>query len=148
MFMLGVEVECPHCHAKGIVMLPPPGAVIIGPCPECGESVMIFMASCLPLNKAIIVNGTTEEKEKHILDSMMAFLQERIHDNIRMIEDGPESPSEETDNLEATSPPSPQGLITDDDIEAFRTKDLKVLGKGDAFFTIFPKRNPPPAPQK
>ena len=73
-----IEVECPHCHAKGHVMMPPMGVIVIGPCPECDQMILIFSGKTLALDDAIINNGTKQQKCDHILEVMMKFLREKI----------------------------------------------------------------------
>jgi hypothetical protein len=73
-----IEVKCPHCGAQGQIMLPPLGAIIIGPCPECEGMVVVFCGRVLALDKAVMVDGSIEEKRDHLLEVLARFLHDRI----------------------------------------------------------------------
>lgn len=93
-----IEVQCPHCNAKGQIILPPIGALIIGPCPECKELVLIFMGRCLGLDREIIQQGSIEAKREHVLEVMTDYLRERI---VKVIGDPEENqPSDMIDAAE------------------------------------------------
>jgi len=73
-----VEVKCPHCGAEGRIMLPPMGSIILGPCPECSEMVVVFCGRVLPLDKEIVTEGSIEQRKAHLLQVLTQFLRERI----------------------------------------------------------------------
>lgn len=73
-----IEIKCPHCGAHGQVMLPPVGAIIVGPCPECHNMVVIFAGKALALDNDIIMNGNATARRDHIMQVLVAFLEERI----------------------------------------------------------------------
>ncbi|MGC8738363.1 MAG: hypothetical protein ACP5UA_06900 [Candidatus Hydrogenedens sp.] len=73
-----VDVRCPHCGAQGKIVLPPLGTVLIGPCPQCKGMVALFNGTTLPLDSKIILDGTLEEKKKHIVDVFNAFIEEKV----------------------------------------------------------------------
>ncbi len=73
-----IEIKCPHCGAHGQVMLPPVGAIIVGPCPECHNMVVIFAGKALALDNDIILNGNAVARRDHIMQVLVAFLEERI----------------------------------------------------------------------
>ncbi len=75
-----VDVQCPHCGAKGKIVLPPLGTVLIGPCPQCKGMVALFNGTTLPLDSKIILDGTIEEKKKHIVDVFSAFIEEKVEE--------------------------------------------------------------------
>ena len=59
-------------------MLPPVGAIIVGPCPECHNMVVIFAGKALALDNDIIQNGDATARRDHIMQVLIAFLEERI----------------------------------------------------------------------
>ena len=59
-------------------MLPPVGAIIVGPCPECHNMVVIFAGKALALENDIIMNGNAVARRDHIMQVLVAFLEERI----------------------------------------------------------------------
>ena len=80
-----MEVECPHCFAKGQMQAPPPGAVIIGPCPRCSGMVVIFCGRALALDKDTMIDGTNEDKQEHLMAVLGEFLEERVQQIVGMI---------------------------------------------------------------
>ncbi len=75
-----VAVKCPHCGAQGKIVLPPLGTILIGPCPQCKGMVALFNGTTLPLDSKIILEGTLDEKKKHIVDTFSAFIEERVEE--------------------------------------------------------------------
>lgn len=149
-----IEVTCPHCAAQGQIMLPPLGAIIIGPCPECHGMVAIFCGRVLPLNKETMVDGTAAEKRSHLGAVLGEFLHDRID---RLFSDGE---SEESIAFEGQEdPPSERdgrrrdtGLgkievfgngqvaaISTEELESFKNVDLRLLDNADYFKAIFHK---------
>jgi hypothetical protein len=59
-------------------MLPPVGAIIVGPGPECHNMVVIFAGKALALDNEIILNGNAIARRDHIMQVLVAFLEERI----------------------------------------------------------------------
>lgn len=73
-----IEVQCPHCGARGQVQVPPVSAMIVGPCPQCNELVLIFCGQALAVDKNIIVNGSTADRREHLEEITTKFLRDRI----------------------------------------------------------------------
>ncbi len=73
------NVECPHCGAKGKIITPPLGAIIVGPCPACKDMVTIFCGVALPLDTTLMSEGAVEEKRRHLLETLTRFLEDRLH---------------------------------------------------------------------
>ncbi len=130
-----MEVECPHCFAKGQMQAPPPGAVIIGPCPRCSGMVVIFCGRALALDKDTMLDGTTEAKQEHLMAVLGEFLEERVQQIVGMIssvtdEDLHQLIDQEVidqDDLadmdDETDAPEP-GLISDDEMSRFLDYEL------------------------
>lgn len=148
-----IEVKCPHCGAQGQIMLPPLGAIIIGPCPECEGMVVVFCGRVLPLDKEVMADGPLEEKREHLLEVLNDFLRERVE---RLFEQLPAQPDEVEDtpaeSLEADGgegmggagpvTPAPYGKkivvpITEDEVSNFINVDLKLLDNRDYFKAVF-----------
>jgi hypothetical protein len=144
-----IEVKCPHCGAHGQIMLPPVGTIIVGPCPECQELVVVFCGNVLPLHKETMLNGPVQEKREHMLSVLTQFLRERV---AQMITD--ESPAEEGEatgetggGVETKEPEKtkshlkrsavPGTPITQTEVDAFSNVELKLLDNGDYFKSIF-----------
>lgn len=73
-----LKIHCPHCGVAGQVLMPPPGAIIIGPCPECSNLVAIFAGEALPLNTEIMNNGEIKDKYEHVLQVLSAYLEKQV----------------------------------------------------------------------
>lgn len=133
-------------------MLPPVGAIIVGPCPECKGLVVVFCGQVLALNKEIMFKGSIEEQKDHLMDVLTRFLQERITElvneeaqtqqqqpvPIESKEADPENvePVHLTKQTESATEPSPSG-ITSEDVESFVNMELKLIDNSDYFKAIF-----------
>jgi hypothetical protein len=146
-----IEVQCPHCGARGQIMVPPVGAIIIGPCPQCSELVTVFCGQVLPLEKAVMESGSIEERREHLLETLNEFLRDRIE---RLItdEESAEENDDETAEFEAAAEaelaePAPEqkakpalsgpGPITQNEFDQFMDVDLKLLDNKNYFDSVF-----------
>lgn len=159
-----IEVKCPHCGAQGQIMLPPLGAIIIGPCPECQEMVMVFSGKVIALDKEVMNNGTLVERKEHLMGVLNDFLSDRVD---RLLEENDvsdpsiqEMPTEDemSDDAEAASseekPTTPQGhravhfeeykrpepvdrSISEDEFSEFVNRDLRLIDNKDYFRAVF-----------
>jgi hypothetical protein len=144
-----VEVRCPHCGALGQLMLPPLGAIIVGPCPHCHEFLVVFCGHALPLDKDIVQNGTPEEKQQHLLDALMGFLDEQLTELIGRAEESRDSLDTEpvfgerdalvNDPEEDVSWPLLDEVtaISDAEVADFVNSELPGLDRGDYFRDVF-----------
>ena len=63
------EVTCPHCGKTRIMTTRiPRDVVVMLPCPECHELVVLFRGKAIPLNREVLQNGTKEERRNHIAE--------------------------------------------------------------------------------
>ena len=152
-----IEVKCPHCGAQGQIMLPPLGAIIVGPCPECAEVVVVFCGRVLALNKDIMAKGSVTEKKDHLLDVLGFFLEDRVDRLFSASEnddDISKSLSEDlgTHDLEGDIHHKPGQIhitvqesqeiiesISPEELKSFVNVDLKMLDNKDYFKSIFGK---------
>lgn len=141
-----IEVICPHCGAKGQIMLPPIGAIIVGPCPECRGLVVVFCGQVLPLDKEIMLGGTHEEQREHLMGVLTDFLRERVAQLIAdesgetdaAVQDAePAEPVAESPRLEKRPAIRRGTPILPEEIEAFVGTELDLLDDRDYFKTIF-----------
>lgn len=145
-----IEVKCPHCGARGQIVMPPLGAIIVGPCPQCHEFVAVFCGRALPLNKDIVLNGSSEEKQEHIMGALADFLEEQVAelvdrsmqglsypDDIEPSEVGPVGRAmagDEPDMAELVAGDAP---ISEAEVDHFRRFELPSLDNRQYFKTIF-----------
>lgn len=138
-----IEVQCPHCGARGQIMIPPVGAIIIGPCPQCKELVVVFCGQVLPLEKAIMESGSVEDRQEHLLSVLTEFLRDRIGKIMSQPLDAedtgmddqfetPEEQANEQDTEGATT-----GEITQNELDRFVEVDLKLLDNTAYFKSVF-----------
>jgi len=73
-----INVKCPHCGTEGQINMPPLGAIIVGPCPECESMVAVFCGKVLALEDAIMKQGSLEEKSAHLKYVLQDFIEARI----------------------------------------------------------------------
>lgn len=145
-----IEVKCPHCGVRGQIMLPPLGSIIVGPCPNCDELVVIFCGRVLPLDKGIMVHGSAADKHDHLKKVIVNFIDDRVgklveqltpevteglHDYMPEVDDyTPPNPQQETvSDLKLENPPQ----ISQDEAEKFTQFSLPLLDNRDYFHKIF-----------
>jgi len=127
-----IEVQCPHCGARGQIMVPPVGAIIIGPCPQCSELVVVFCGHVLALDKEIMENSSTENRREHLLSILTGFLQDRIAKLLSDDEGNPVDTSGVEENQAAEVSP-----ISQMELERFTDVDLKLLDNKAYFKSVF-----------
>ena len=138
-----IEVQCPHCGARGQIMIPPVGSIIIGPCPQCEELVVVFCGHVLPLDKQLMESGTVDDRRDHLLTALTGFLHERVHRLLlgetlaegELVEEGFIGPID--DPTEPSSESAEQSPITETEMERFTDVDLKLLDNTAYFRSVF-----------
>ena len=133
-----IEVQCPHCGAKGQIMVPPIGAMIIGPCPQCKEMVVVFCGQVLPLDKDIMQGGELEERREHLMTVLTDFLRDRVgkllSDNAPGEDEDAEdemdvlAPNAGAENTESAKADRP-GPISEAEMKRTTAVDLKQMDK-------------------
>lgn len=122
-----MELRCPHCGARGQVLVPGFGALVVGPCPACSEMVMLFSGCVLPLEKDIVLQGTPEEKYQHILSVLGSFVEGKAAELVEEVAQ------------HGAAAPERQGrkAITRSEIERFVQRDLPRIDDADYFKAVF-----------
>lgn len=145
-----IEVTCPHCSAQGQIMLPPLGAIIVGPCPECQGMVAVFCGRVLPLDKEVMSSSDPDIKRAHLNEILGNFLHDRV-DRLFGADDPEEEMSyEQLDGTEDESAAAhtvlgkidPYGNehdapISPEELESFKNVDLRLIDNPDYFKAIF-----------
>ena len=148
-----IEVKCPHCGDQGQIMLPPLGAIIVGPCPECQGMVVVFCGRVMPLDRDIMTAGTVDEKQDHLMEVLGLFLQERVkrlfanQANEADTDDATEQQDDlgEHDEDSAVQAPGAISLtgavqadmISDEEFDMFVNTDLKLIDNPKYFKAVF-----------
>lgn len=142
-----VDVRCPHCGARGKIVLPPLGTVLVGPCPQCKGMVALFNGTTLPLDSKIILEGTIEEKKKHISEVFSAFIEERVDEFFNPQKEG--NSFSELDNSGdsfksehrveeySRSRIKKNRPITRDEVRKFKESEIDLLDDPDIFRKYF-----------
>jgi len=144
-----IEVKCPHCGTQGQIMLPPLGAIIVGPCPECDGMVVVFCGRVLPLDSGIMTRGSVEEREDHLMDVLGAFLQDRVHRLFegqlgatsadlpgRLLENDELGHETELGKITPFGIP-PEAPIAQEELDSFVNVDLKLIDNKEYFKAVF-----------
>ena len=129
-------------------MVPPVGAIIIGPCPQCTELVVVFCGHVLALDKETMENGSTDDRREHLLGVLVEFLHDRISrllsDDVELLEGEPGEEVAETDDAYVRRNPSfdenrqaEKSPISQTELERFTDVDLKLLDNRAYFKSVF-----------
>ena len=129
-------------------MVPPVGAIIIGPCPQCNELVVVFCGHVLALDKETMESGATDDRREHLLSVLTEFLQDRISkllgDEVDMFdgEPGEEGLLEGDGELRGVASGEESvevevSPISQTEFERFTDVDLKLLDNGAYFKSVF-----------
>ena len=143
-----VEVKCPHCSVRGQILLPPLGAIIVGPCPNCEEMVVVFCGRALALDREIMLHGADLEKHEHLKGVLIDFLETRIATVVEQLSPdvadslrdySPEALVGDGIDESVRTPPDPviPQIISDSEFQEFVQSDLPLLDNPDYFKTIF-----------
>lgn len=126
-----LEVKCPHCDARGQVLLPPLGAIIFGPCPECDNPIVVFLGQCLPLEKHIMESGGNRQKIDHFVQVLTDFIRAKAETEIFTDEPGVQTAA------------APKGGITTWELQQFERELPEDLDDPRRFRQIFGLKPPP-----
>jgi hypothetical protein len=140
-----IEVTCPHCAAQGQIMLPPLGAIIIGPCPECQGMVAVFCGKVLGLDTEIMTGDSESAKRDHVSSVLTDFVRNRVAQlfaSPRMDthqDHSNDTPAFGNDSQHVShSQPNLGGTpISTEELESFRDVDLRLLDDARYFKAIF-----------
>ncbi|MBI4557376.1 MAG: hypothetical protein HY706_07330 [Candidatus Hydrogenedentes bacterium] len=140
-----IEVKCPHCGAQGQIMMPPLGAIIIGPCPQCHGLVVIFCGRVLPLDGDIMQHGATRERREHLMSVLTRFLEQNVAQiidslsaELNKISQSAGPPATEPAQSETAGDLSDAApSIPDTEVERFLQQELPMLDDKNYFRAIF-----------
>ena len=140
-----VDVTCPHCAAAGQIQLPSPATIIVGPCPECNGMVAVFCGAALALDQHTMLQGESEERRDHVVAVLTEFIRERVGRLFPRagMPDAPGDrsfPANPEAELHVIGEPGETPVdapITPEEVESFRTIDLRLLDNSDYFHAIF-----------
>ena len=123
-----LKIHCPHCGVAGQVLMPPPGAIIIGPCPECSHLLAIFAGEALPLDDEIMNNSEIKDKYAHVMQVLSKFVEEQVRQCFS--QGNMEEKSHDSGQKELDDELRP---ITEVEIQRFVEEELRDLDSPDFF---------------
>ena len=137
-----IKIQCPHCGASGNIKPPPKEFIIIAPCPQCGELVVLFREKVVAINREILTSGTFDEKRQHIAEVITTFL-----DSVGPLPPAVFSEEGEMPSLGDLEEPGEselpgtgrKGGITKEEVRDFINIDLRLIDKKDYFEKVFGK---------
>ncbi len=139
-----IEVMCPHCGARGQVVVPPQGALLIGPCPHCAEMMLVFCGTALPLRKEIMESHNLSAKRDHLMGTLLEFLDERIDQVLAEMEQDAEAtqialPEQEVSAVAERAPEEPVDAagISTSELDQFVRTALPLIDNRHYFHAIF-----------
>jgi len=132
-------------------MLPPMGAIIVGPCPECRGLVAIFCGQALALDKNLMVHGSFEARRSHLMEVISEYLKGRVTELLsedgdmsrESSESAPAKPVRHHHHHRAKqhgmskSSTLEKPPITQDEMDVFRRDEINLLDNGEWFRAIF-----------
>ena len=136
-----IKIKCPHCGVEGQLVLPESDALIIGPCPECNNTVAIFAGKALALDKSLLKKATQEEAYNHLYGVLEGVIREKLDQifNTAFPETPSVVPDEETgipeERVANEAPKAP--AISAMELHAFVQEELPLLDNRDYFKAIF-----------
>lgn len=124
------DVTCPHCgHEHNFSSDVPNDVVVVMPCPECQNLIVLFRNRAIGLNRKVLESGSFDERRSHIAD-MLSENRFAIAEGIaELLENGipwrggdDESPDDEE-----------QGPITQREMDRFLHLDLERIDDAGYF---------------
>lgn len=70
------SLVCPHCKSHRIVTSKvPKNAIVVMPCPACGELTVLFRNKAIALDRKVLEKGTAAERTSHLAQVINEFLE-------------------------------------------------------------------------
>lgn len=135
-----IKVQCPHCGVEGQLVLPESDTLIVGPCPECNKTLVIFAGKALPLDTNLMAHASREEAYAHLYDVLNAFIRERLDVIFNPpVEEEDTSHGEEQESGESSkkSKKSIHPTISVKEVNTFVKEELPLLDNNNYFKAIF-----------
>ena len=114
----------------------PKDVVVVVPCPECHELVVLFRKRAIPLSRRIIEEGSFEERKAHLATVIAEFLEAGML-SMNGAQADTEAEGLPEGGAEGELAPldfeGPMSQISDKEMEKFVRIDLKCIDN-DAYF--------------
>ncbi|GMU93860.1 MAG: hypothetical protein AMXMBFR4_29180 [Candidatus Hydrogenedentota bacterium] len=138
---------CPHCGAPRIIASRvPKDVVVVLPCPNCHELVVLFRGKAVALSRRIMERGTFDERKMHIAEIIAEFLEPGML-GLPISEVSYQGEEAMEDELPAALEPEPQPRprrrlgkpITEKEVDRFVRVDLNRIDEAAYFKKHFGK---------
>ncbi len=128
-----LKIQCPHCGSAGQILMPPPGAIIIGPCPECSKIVAIFAGEALALDDEIMNQGGVQDKYEHVMHVLSGYLETQVQHCFSKLEGDDSEHTETPEEVQDAATETEAPLITDNEFDHFVNEGLDDLDNSEFF---------------
>lgn len=138
-----IPVQCPFCDAQGQFVAQHPGAILVAPCGQCQEIMLIFAGTTLPLSKDVFLHASEAEQRKHLRKTIVQQLARRIGDVVCSSFGLQDVPSPDTAGptpprlVPSIAPDHPTALISDAEVRDFLAIDLHQIDEKKHFDRLF-----------
>ncbi|GMV92913.1 MAG: hypothetical protein AMXMBFR82_26910 [Candidatus Hydrogenedentota bacterium] len=140
--------SCPHCGTPRIITSKvPKDVVVVMPCPNCRELVVLFRNKAIALSRKIMEQGSFEERKDHIAEIITEFFEPGMLGlppsesgaGFELDDDDVGSATEAFDGLFASSSDSTtaKGPISEKEVEEFVRLDLHRIDEPNYFKKYF-----------
>jgi len=137
-----IKITCPHCGATSSITPPPKEFIIIAPCPQCGERVVLYQGEVVAVNREILEHGTREQKVRHVAEIITTFIESVGSLPPSLLgEEGDISSLSDIEETAEFEPPSGDhaGSFTKEEIKDFINIDLMLIDNKEYFEQHFGK---------
>ena len=130
-----INIKCPHC-GHNFKLAAPINSVLVGPCSQCQEILLMVLGNCLTVNKQILISTDGEGLENYLSGILSEFDIPGIVQKVaKLIEAGR--------GLMLQDTPANKGPITKAEVEEFLIRDIHQVDNPKLFAKIFG----PPSPE-
>lgn len=136
-----IKVKCPHCGVEGQLIVPETDLIIVGPCPECNNTVVIFAGRALPLDTALMSQATKEEAYAHLYKTLKKFVRERLDQlfnaPVAGANDAQEAAAESGEKHTDQGGQHQEMSISPQEMHEFISRELHLIDNPSYFKSIF-----------
>jgi hypothetical protein len=137
--------SCPHCGTPRIITSKvPKDVVVVMPCPNCRELVVLFRNKAIALSRKIMEQGSFEERKDHIAEIITEFFEPGmlglpLSENGAGFEldDSAESEADDFNELFDADSTTAKGPISEKELDEFVRLDLNRIDEPNYFKKYF-----------
>lgn len=137
--------SCPHCGTPRIITSKvPKDVVVVMPCPNCRELVVLFRNKAIALSRKIMEQGSFEERKDHIAEIITEFFDPGmlglpLPENGAGFEldDSADSEADDFNELFDADSTAAKGPISEKELDEFVRLDLNRIDEPNYFKKYF-----------